>query len=502
MLLRRHGQKPPLPGQLLRKWRLLRFGESSRCQEPSSSDRRIDQAPTLDGANSGAPSEQLGGPATTAVTTRNAQTPGQGATPNLSSSWSDANPSTQPLAGASQRATTTTAPGNAAAPSREALTRAAGTTGGNIAANTEIAVDVRTPQKAAAKLPRGSMPRPRPRRRVLTREQRSVRSPLRQAVLTSIRATPHKSPARKPRPRTPRVARAARSNWPRAATPRNAIHSAAVRNSPKPTPALPTFPTAVLAPRAADNRAPAAPSSAPSHRDRRHTRRTHRLARRSGTRTRRRGIWGRWRHWIARRHRQRRQYQQLGYGHHHRGRNRSPNRPHQHWRHGRSCNNRRRHCACGRNEWQCRSPDGVSGAPLAATSSGLGRQTAGLPGPAITGPLGAVAGDPSDGAPASSLGSGTLAAPVRATGTGGTEQLVAMTGGNLARTRGATIGAGTDKADLPSLPTTGEPGAPAAAPVLQPAVSPDQRRPSLAKASTSKSPSRAATPADSAIIIR
>lgn len=425
--------------------------------------------PTLAGESSGAPSEQLGGPATTAVTTRNAQTPGQGATPNLSSSWSDANSSNQPLAGASQRAATTTATGNAAAPSRESLTRAAGTTGGNIAANTDIAVDVPNATESggqtAAQLN-------------ATASAASARADSRAAVgpiaaaagsanvdtgnasqVTGTQATP----ANAARGSGSKVELATGRDAPkrdilgggsqlaqsdtRAADIPNGGSSAAGSGQPgagsgqAPLQASATGGTrgertaslggealALAGGESGGGGGTGTPTGTASVANMNNSGTGTIAGSGAGVQIGRTSTGGT----------------------------------------GGVATTAADIAPAGGTNGNAGNPDGVTGAPLAATSSGLGRQTAGLPGPAITGPLGAMAGDPSDGAPASSLGSGTLATPTRATGTGGTEQLVAMTGGNLARTRGATIGAGTDTADLPSLPMTGDTGAPASATVLQP----------------------------------
>jgi hypothetical protein len=425
--------------------------------------------PTLAGENSGAPSEQLGGPATTAVTTRNAQTPGQGAAPNLSSSWSDTNPSQQPLAGASQRVATTTVAGNAAAPSREALTRAAGTTSGNIAANTEVALDVpnATESGGATAAPLNATASAATSRA----DSRAVVGPIAAAAgsanidtgntsqVTGTQATP---------------ANAARGSG-------NKVELATGRDAPKRDTLGGGSQLAQSDTRAADipnGGSSAAGSGQPGNGSGQAPLQANVAG--GGTRGERQASLGG-------------SALALATGEAGGGGSGSPTgtasvaNPNNSGtgtiagsgaglQIGRTSTGGRGDVAttaadiapvAGTNG-NAGSPDGVDGAPLAATSSGLGRQAAGLPGPAVTGPLGANAGDPSDGSAASSVGSGTLAAPIRATGTGGTEQLVALSGGNLARTRGATIGAGTDTAELPSLPTTGETGAPAAATVLQP----------------------------------
>jgi hypothetical protein len=424
--------------------------------------------PSLAGESSGAPSEQLGGPATTAVTTRNALTPGQGATPNLSSSWSDSNPSQQPLAGASQRVATTTAAGNAAAPSRETLTRAAGTTSGNIAANTDIALDV--PNAAVSG---GATAAPLN----ATASAASARADSRAAV------GPVAAAAGSANVDTGNTSQVTGTQ----ATPANAargsgskVELATGRDAPKRNTLGGGSPLAQNDTRAADipnGGSSAAGSGQPGNGS---GQAPLQASATGGTRGERQASLGG-------------SALALASGEPGGGGSGTPTgtasvaNPNSTGsgtiagsgaglQIGRTSNGGTSGAAttaadiapvAGTNG-NGGNPDGIPGAPLAATSSGLGRQTAGLPGPVITAPLGAVAGDPSDGAPASSLGSGTLAAPIRASGTGGTEQLVAMSGGNLARSRGATIGAGTDTADLPSLPTTGETGAPAAALVLQP----------------------------------
>jgi hypothetical protein len=425
--------------------------------------------PSLEGSAAGTPSEQLGGPATTAVTSRNAQTPGQGTTQNLSSSWSDSNPSKQPIAGAAQPAVTTLAKGNAAAPSRESLTRDTGTAAGNTAANTEIALDVpnaaesgsttAAPLNATASAAAnradsraaignlaaaaGSSNADTSSASQVTGTQATAASTSRGSGSKVELATGRDAPKRDTLGGGTQLAQ----NDVRAADLPNGGSSAAGSGQPgsgsgqAPLQASATGGTRGERQASLDGSALALASGEQGGGGAAGTPTgTASVANRNdaGTGT----IAG------------------SGSG----------------LQIGRTSNAGTGGIAstaadiapaAGKNG-NAGSPEGTEGAPLAATTGGTGRQAAGLPGPIVNGPLGALAGNPSDGSTANSLGSGTLATPLRVQGTGGTEQLVALSGGNLARTRGATIGVGMDTADLPSLPTTGETGAPAAAPTLQP----------------------------------